>query len=56
VSGVASIKRVKSMEGREVLPEVSAELLDVDVLGAGVKKHREVGGVVRSRFARSKNG
>lgn len=46
------MKRVKSMEIREVLPEVKAE--EVMVVGAaGVKRQREVGGMVRSRLARS---
>lgn len=46
------MKRVKSIEIREVLPEVKAE--EVMVVGAaGVKRQREVGGMVRSRLARS---
>lgn len=47
------MKRVKSIEIREVLPEVKAE--EVMVVGAaGVKRQREVGCMVRSRLARSK--
>lgn len=53
MSGVASMKRIKSIERCEVVPDVSAEVLGVEAVGAGVKKHREVGGVARSRFARS---